>query len=85
MAADGGLTAWTGGEVWIAGTSAPNHCVDVTGTFPRKLAALRAHESQTGHGGDLEARLRERLAASAGRAGLPDGRLTEAFQLLETA
>ena len=59
--------------------------MDATGTFRRKLAALRAHQSQTGHLTDLEARLRERLAASAGRAGLGDGRLAEALQVLETA
>ena len=57
----------------------------MTDTFPRKLAALRAHDSQTRQLTDLNARLRERLAASAGRAGLGDGRLAEAFQVLETA
>src|SRR5262247_1891299 len=43
------LDAWTVREVWIAGGPDPNRYVDVTETFPRKLAALRAHESQTGH------------------------------------
>jgi LmbE family N-acetylglucosaminyl deacetylase len=79
--------------VWIAGNPAPDHCVDVTGTFPRKLAALRAHERQTGHLTDLEARLRAagrpgrpRVAVpQAGHAGLGDDRLAEAFQVLETA
>ena len=85
LAAEEGLAAWAVGEVWIAGSPAPNHYVDVTDTFPRKLAALRAHESQTGHLPDLDARLRERLAATAGRAGLDEGRLAEAFQVLETA
>ncbi len=82
---DEGLAAWTVGEVWIAGTPAPDHYVDVTSTFARKLAALRAHESQTGHLDDLEERLRGRLTAAAERAGLGDGRLAEAFQVLETA
>jgi LmbE family N-acetylglucosaminyl deacetylase len=59
--------------------------VDVTDTFARKVAALRAHESQTGQMVDLEGRLRERLARTAGQAGLPDGRLAEAFQVLDTA
>ena len=85
LATDEGLAAWTAGEVWIAGSPAPDHYVDVTDTFPRKLAALRAHESQTGHLPGLDARLRERLAASAGHAGLGEGRLAEAFQVLETA
>ena len=85
LAADEGLAAWTVGEVWIAGSPSPDRYVDVTDTFPRKLAALRAHESQTGHLTDLDARLRERLTATAERAGLGDGRLAEAFQVLETA
>ncbi len=72
-------------EVWIAGSPAPDHYVDVTATFSRKIAALRAHESQIGHLTGLEERLRERLAATAERAGLGDGQLAEAFQVLETA
>jgi LmbE family N-acetylglucosaminyl deacetylase len=80
-----GLAAWTVGEVWIAGSPAPDHYVDVTATFSRKIAALRAHESQIGHLTGLEERLRGRLAATAERAGLGDGHLAEAFQVLETA
>lgn len=80
-----GLATWAVREVWIAGSPAPNHYVDVTGTFPRKIAALRAHESQTGHLTGLEDRLRERLAATARSAGLGDGHLAEAFQRLDTA
>src|SRR5260221_4586831 len=41
-----GLEAWTVREVWISGTVTPTHYVDVTQTFPRKIAALRAHVSQ---------------------------------------
>ena len=78
------LAAWTVREVWIAGGT-PDHYVDVTDTFARKVAALRAHESQTGHTDDLTERLRTRLAAMARQGGLPDGRLAEAFQVLDTA
>jgi len=78
------LAAWTVREVWIAG-GAPNHYVDVTETFPRKIAALRAHESQTGRMDDLTERLRSRLAVTARLAGLPEGRLAESFQVLDTA
>jgi LmbE family N-acetylglucosaminyl deacetylase len=78
------LAAWTVREVWIAGGT-PNHYVDVTDTFARKVAALRAHESQTGQMDDLAGLLRTRLAAMAQQAGLPDGRLAEAFQVLDTA
>ena len=86
LVADEGLAAWIVPEVWIAGgIPTPNHYVDVTETFPRKVAALRAHQSQTGHLTDLEDRLRERLTRMAVQAGLPEGRLAEGFQVLETA
>jgi hypothetical protein len=57
----------------------------MTATFSRKVAALRAHESQIGHLTGLEERLRGRLAATAESAGLGAGHLAEAFQVLETA
>ena len=72
-------------EVWIAGGPDPNHYVDVTATFPRKIAALRAHESQIRQMEDLTERLRTRLALTAQLAGLPDGRLAEGFRVLDTA
>jgi LmbE family N-acetylglucosaminyl deacetylase len=80
-----GLAPWTVREVWIAGGPDPDRYVDVTDTFPRKIAALRAHHSQTGGMLDLEDRIRTRLALAAARGGLPDGRLAEAFQVLDTA
>jgi len=80
---DEGLEAWTVREVWVAGGPSPNHYVDVTGTFGRKIAALRAHQSQTGHMDDLEDFIRGWLARNAGQAGLPDGRLAEAFQVIQ--
>src|SRR5437763_1279858 len=78
------LAAWTVREVWIAGGPDPNHFVDVTETFPRKIAALRAHESQTGHMEDLTERIRTRLTLVAQQAGLPRGRLAEGFRVLDT-
>ncbi len=85
LLADEGLKAWTVREVWISGTPTPTHYVDVTQTFPRKMAALRAHVSQTGGRDGLEDFLRQRLAAAATQAGLPPGSLAEAFQVLDTA
>jgi LmbE family N-acetylglucosaminyl deacetylase len=79
------LPPWTVREVWIAAGPDPDRYVDVTATFPRKIAALRAHHSQTGDMLDLEDRIRTRLALAAARGGLPDGRLAEAFQVLDTA
>jgi LmbE family N-acetylglucosaminyl deacetylase len=35
--------------VWLIASPSPNHYVDVTDLFDRKLAALQAHKSQTAH------------------------------------
>jgi LmbE family N-acetylglucosaminyl deacetylase len=80
-----GLAAWTVREVWMQGGLAPNRYVDITETFDRKVAALRAHESQTGHMEQLEEFLRGWLSRAATAGGLPEGRLAEAFQVLDTA
>jgi LmbE family N-acetylglucosaminyl deacetylase len=62
-----------------------DHWVDVTDVFERKLAALRAHESQTRHLGEgLEKMLREWNGANAAAAGLPLGHLAEAYQVAST-
>lgn len=79
-----GLEAWTVREVWISAGPVPNHFVDITDTFGRKIAALKAHESQTAQREGLEDFLRARLAQTAEQAGLPAGHLAEAFQVLET-
>ena len=78
------LVPWTVREVWIAGSPSPTHFVDVTATFSRKIAALRAHESQTGHMDDLEERLRGWLTRAAALGDLPEGHLAESFQVLDT-
>jgi LmbE family N-acetylglucosaminyl deacetylase len=79
-----GLAPWKVREVWIAGSPSPTHFVDVTTTFGRKIAALRAHESQTGHADDLEERIRGWLTRAAALGGLPEGHLAESFQVLDT-
>ncbi len=84
LLADEGLEAWTVRELWMLG--APDeridHVVDVTATIERKLAALRAHVSQTAHMDGLDERIRGWHASWARRAGLPDGVLVEAFQVV---
>jgi LmbE family N-acetylglucosaminyl deacetylase len=77
------LAAWTVREVWINGGT-PSHYVDVTGTFARKVAALRAHQSQTAQMDNLEEFLRGWLARNAEQAGWPAGRLAEGFLVMET-
>jgi LmbE family N-acetylglucosaminyl deacetylase len=82
---DEGLDAWTVEEVWVMATDEPDHFVDVTDRFPTKLAALRAHESQTAHMDELEDWLRTWMSGAAERGGLAPGRLAEAFKVVATA
>jgi LmbE family N-acetylglucosaminyl deacetylase len=84
LLADEGLEPWTVREVWLSASPQAHHYIDVTQTFGRKVAALRAHESQTGQMTNLEDFLRGWLSRSAALAGLPEGHLAEAFQVLET-
>jgi LmbE family N-acetylglucosaminyl deacetylase len=79
------LAPWTVREVWLPGGPTPNHYVDISSTFGRKVAALRAHESQTGHMTGLEDFLRGWLTRAAAQGGLPEGSLAEAFQVIDTA
>ncbi|MER7001821.1 PIG-L deacetylase family protein [Dactylosporangium sp. NPDC000555] len=82
---DIGLEPWTVREIWYSGGPNPDHFVDVTDVFPRKLAALRAHVSQTSHLDGFDEMLRGRHAMVARAGGLPDGRLAEGFSIFSTA
>ncbi|WP_169951939.1 PIG-L deacetylase family protein [Microbispora sp. H11081] len=82
---DEGLEAWTVREVWLTGGMTVNHYVDVTATVDRKIAALRAHESQTAHIPDLDGMVKGWLSGHAAAAGLPEGSYAEAFQRINTA
>jgi LmbE family N-acetylglucosaminyl deacetylase len=82
---DEGLGEWHVSQLWMFGSPTPNTYVDVTDQFPAKLAALRAHESQTEHMTDLEGMIRGWMTQSAERGGLPEGRLAEMFQAVQTA
>jgi LmbE family N-acetylglucosaminyl deacetylase len=77
---DEGLDAWTVHDLWVMGGPTPNHWVDITDVFDKKVAALRRHTSQTSHMDDLEDLLRGWATNQAGAAGLPDGRLAEPFR-----
>ncbi|MEV5763347.1 PIG-L deacetylase family protein [Micromonospora sp. NPDC052213] len=78
-----GLQPWVVREIWYAGGPAPDHTVDVTGQYARKVAAMRAHRSQTARM-DVETWVRDQLTTTADAAGLPAGRLAEAFTVLRT-
>ena len=76
---DEGLDAWAVPEVWVMGHPTITHHVDITTTFDRKIAALRAHESQTAHLEDLEGFIRGWGTRMAADAGLPEGHVAEGF------
>jgi LmbE family N-acetylglucosaminyl deacetylase len=82
LAADG-LEPWTVHQVWISGSPQPTRFVDVTDAFDRKVSALRAHVSQTAQMDDLAGLVRGMLSSLAELGGLGEGRLAEAFQVLQ--
>lgn len=81
-----GHEAWSVPETWILSNEDPNHFVDITDHFDRKVAALLAHVSQTEHLG--EAGIRERVGEWNGelaqRAGFPEGHYAEAYKVMDT-
>jgi LmbE family N-acetylglucosaminyl deacetylase len=80
-----GLDAHTVPEVWIlSANDRADHYVDITDTFDRKIAALRAHISQTAHMTALEERMRAWGSMQAQAAGLAEGRLAEGYLVLDT-
>ncbi len=82
---DEGLEPHTVPELWIMATERADRAVDATEQFDRKLAALRSHRSQVGDGDHLPDLLRNWMSGTALAAGLPDGRLAEAFHIVSTA
>lgn len=85
LLADEGLGEWHVSQLWMFGSPTPNTYVDVTDHFAAKLAALRAHASQTAHMTDLEGMIRGWMTEAAKRGGLPEGRLAEMFHTVRTA
>jgi len=80
-----GFEAHTVSEVWVtSGGDRADHYVDITHTFDRKIAALRAHESQTAHMTDLEDMIGRWGGAQAKAAGFERGRLAEGYLRLDT-
>lgn len=71
-------------EIWLMGFANPDHFVDITDTFDLKMATLRAHASQTAHNAELESMVREWGQRNAGLAEFPEGRIAEAFKIVNT-
>jgi len=62
-------------QLWLMAHPRRNRVIDVTDTFPQKLAALRRHRSQVGDGEWLEERIGEFLARLAEEAVMAGSRL----------
>ncbi|MDA8261304.1 MAG: PIG-L family deacetylase [Actinomycetota bacterium] len=62
-----------------------NYVSDVTEHFDKKIAALLEHKSQLPNPDELPVFVRGWAAASAERAGLPEGHLAELFRIVKTA
>lgn len=79
-----GLEPWSAPELWLADGPARlrNRAVDITAHFDRKMAALRAHVTQTGGNPDLEAQLRAHFSEVGARHGIQG--LAEEFQVVDT-
>lgn len=81
-----GFQDWAVAETWImGGATKPNHHVDITKTFDRKVEALTSHESQMENIEDPAQRLRDFSSMFAQENGLPADSLVEVFQVIDTA
>ncbi len=81
---EAGFEPWRVREVWMTGSPTPNHFVDITDTFSKKMAALHAHVSQTAHNKELEKMVREWGERNAQAQGLAAGRVAEVFKVIST-
>ena len=81
---DAGLQPWRVKEVWVTAHASPDYFVDITDFFHLKMAALHAHASQTAHNSELENMVRSWGERNATAGGLPEGRIAEAFKIVNT-
>lgn len=79
-----GYEPWRVKEVWVMAHNTPDHFVDITDTFSKKIAALHAHVSQTAHNEKMPEMVREWGAMNAQLCGLAEGRLAERFRIVNT-
>lgn len=81
-----GLEPWKVPAVWLFGGPDDDTAVDVTDVFDAKVRACSAHDSQTPMlDRSVEAELREHLGRTAVEHGLTEGRLAEAYRVVDTA
>ncbi len=79
-----GLEPHEVGEVWLMASPRADHFIDITEVIDRKVAALKAHESQVGADNRIEEFVREWTRATAERAGYGPDRFAEVFQVVDT-
>lgn len=79
-----GLDPFEVPEVWLMASPRPDRAVDITEAFEKKVAALRSHESQMNDPDSVASFVRGWAADTAARFGLEEGRLAEAFQVVNT-
>jgi LmbE family N-acetylglucosaminyl deacetylase len=79
-----GLQPWRVKEIWVSAFANPDHFVDITDSFDLKIKALQAHASQTAHNENLEMMVREWGERNAAAAGFAQGRIAEAFKIVNT-
>lgn len=80
-----GLEPWRVLEVWVMSHNSPDHFVDITDTFDAKIKALNSHVSQTAHNTEMPKMVREWGERNATNFNLPEGRIAEAFRIVNTA
>jgi LmbE family N-acetylglucosaminyl deacetylase len=81
---ESGFEPWRVRELWITGSPQPNHFVDITETFSKKIDALKAHVSQTAHNPELEPMVRSWGEKNGEANGLAAGRIAEVFKVVNT-
>lgn len=81
---ESGFEPWRVRELWITGSPHPNHFVDITETFSKKMDALKAHVSQTAHNPELEPMVRSWGEKNGEANGLAAGRIAEVFKVVNT-
>ena len=79
------LEAWSVAETWVQGYERNNKYVDITDVWDQKMAALLSHASQHPEPDRLDEMMRGWNGGNATYAGLPAGRLAEAFWVFSTA
>ena len=84
LLADEKLEPWTVREVWIAGGPAPTNMSTSPTPSPARSRRCGATPARSATPTALEKNLRGWLSRAAEQGGLPEGRLAEVFQIVQT-